>query len=779
MTLTTPPISQTHYGPSADAPLPSMFERARAEPPAPPQVQVPAQVPAQAPPPQPEPEPGYELTIDETGSPWLPHADESDEEGPLRLTLTRGPLTGGGSTAWQPLTERVRLASGKRVPGTRYRIVRWLGEGGMGMVFEAVHVDIQRPVALKILKPGVAGGGLQRERFIEEARAVASVDSRFVVDVLDFGELPDGRPFYTMELLNPVSLYDELRAGPMPLERALPILRQCCKALAAIHERGLAHRDVKPQNVLIQHEDGRTDSVRIVDFGIAARFSSHPRIAGTAMYMAPEQIRGVSFDARLDVYALGCVAYELLTGAPPFEGVSAADVVHRHLHEEVLAPSARLDGLPALLDEVLLTCLAKEPDERYPSMHELEAALCEVQIAAGFTTVWDDLPLPPIAEPARTELRERMPQPPRVRRRFGIRRRWVFAAFLVGLASASALTSIESRPSATQAELNLALRGVADKTEAARVAGSRAYWAYPPASEPDYPTALRMIAQLEDERGPVRYLARTRALELREEFAETLVRLGDQYWSAPNGRPFAIEFYAQALLFDEAQPRARERASLTPAQLADVASRAAAGELSPLEVEIGEALGALADADPESRRERVEALLSSDSPLASSVQIRAQLRSLVEVDEPAPDSAEPSKDADSAAESDPDKPVSADAMRQANAYVKRAKAALASGSRDRAARLFEKALAQQPNLEAAHIGLAEIHFARGRYRQAMVSARQAARTRPDDADLQLLLGDACLKTSRYADARRAYQKARALGHGKAAERLAQLREVTR
>jgi tetratricopeptide (TPR) repeat protein len=775
MNATMPPATQTQFGVSLNAKSSALVEPAHDEP---------AEAAAA------QPETGAALTIDETDSPWLPHADESDEEGPLRLTLARAPTTRGTDGAWQPLADRVRLASGKRVPGTRYKIVRWLGEGGMGMVFEAIHVDIQRAVALKILKPGVAGSGLQRERFVEEARAVASVDSRFVVDVLDFGELPDGRPFYTMELLNPVSLYDELRAGQMSLERALPILRQCCKALAAIHDRGMAHRDVKPQNVLIQQEDGRTDAVRIVDFGIASKFCTQPRIAGTAMYMAPEQIRGVTFDQRLDIYALGCVAYELLTGAPPFQGASAADVVQCHLHEQVIAPSSRLASLPPLLDAVLLTCLAKEPEQRYASMHALEAALCEVQIEVGFTTPWDDLALPAVSESERAALRERMPMPqaPVVRRRFRPRLRLVVAAFVVGLLSATALSSVDSRSVDSQDRSDAAMRVIAEKTEAARVAGSRAYWAYPPATEPDYPTALRMIGALEREQGTLRYVARTRAGELRQEFAETLVRLGDQYWSAPNGRPFAVEFYAQALMFDDSLERARDRVRVTPAQLADIASRATTGELSPIEVEIAEVLRALADSDPEARRERIEALLAEGSSLADSVRFRSLLSELVGVAEPEPVSEAPS------GPSKQDSPTSSGKRggaskasgdsaqsdaRRAQSYLKQAKGALTKGDRDRAKRHYEKALAHDPNLGAAHAGLAEIHFARGHYQEAMSAAREAVRTRPNDADLQLLLGDASVKTLRYTDARRAYQKALALGHGKAAERLQQLAQVTR
>ncbi|HVI00700.1 MAG TPA: protein kinase [Enhygromyxa sp.] len=768
---TQTPATQTQFGLSPLEPRPALLrQRATADPPEPKAAQS---------------EGGTALTIDETDSPWVPQANESDEEGPLRLTLACAPSGPGADVAWQPLADRVRLASGKRVPGTRYRIVRWLGEGGMGMVFEAVHVDIQRPVALKILKPGVAGTGLQRERFVEEARAVASVDSRFVVDVLDFGELPDGRPFYTMELLDPISLYDVLRDGPMPLERALPILRQCCKALAAIHERGMAHRDVKPQNVLIQHEDGRTDAVRIVDFGIASKFCSQPRIAGTAMYMAPEQIRGVNFDGRLDVYALGCVAYELLTGAPPFQGASAAEVVQCHLHEQVKPPSAKLASLPAVLDEVLLTCLAKEPERRFPNMHALEAALCEVQIAVGFTTPWDDLPLPAVSDAERSALRQRMPQldAPPPRRRFHPRLRMVVAAFVVGLLSATALTSLDNRSEASESQLDEAMRVIAEKTEAARVAGSRAYWAYPPATEPDYPTALRMIDALEREQGSLRYVALTRAGELRQEFAETLLRLGDQYWSAPNGRPFAIEFYAQALMFDDAIERARERVAVTPAQLADIASRATTGELSPVEIEIAEVLRALAEVDPEARRERIEALLADGSPLADSVRFRAQLSELVGAEEPpaephppTPESSGPRKGTTGSKAAGEDS--ESDAV-QAKSYVRRAEGALAKGDRNRAKRYFEKALAHDPNLGSAHAGLAEIHFARGHYQEAMSAAKEAVRTRPSDADLQLLLGDACVKTLRYADARKAYQKAQTLGHGKAAERLQQLAEVTR
>jgi hypothetical protein len=342
-----------------------------------------------------------------------------------RQTLARVVSSDGSLPSWRPLESRVRLATGKQIPGTRYRLVRWLGAGGMGDVFEAVHVDIERSVALKFLKPGADDDMV--DSFMAEARSIAKIESRFVVDVLDSGELPDGRPFYAMELLEDNSLDALLRAGPMPIERALPILRQCCKALAAVHEAGMAHRDLKPQNILLQTDEGRPDMVRLVDFGIAAEFGARDvPVAGTPSYMAPEQILGVGFDGRLDIYALGCLACKMLSGKPPFAGETMA-VFNHHLDTP---PGSLIEGhpeLPKQIDEVVRRCLAKAPEDRWANTLELEAALCEVQIAVGFTTAWDDLALPDIDPDRREALADRMPRP----RKRGAR--WRRAALLAGL----------------------------------------------------------------------------------------------------------------------------------------------------------------------------------------------------------------------------------------------------------------------------------------------------------------------------------------------------------
>jgi serine/threonine protein kinase len=713
------------------------------------------------------------------------------EEDPLRLTLRRRTprADGGDEQPWRRLTEHVRLASHKRVPGTRYEIIRWLGEGGMGVVFEAVHIDIRRPVALKILKPDSFDAEDQRDRFLAEARAIAAIDSRFVVDVLDFGELPDGRPFYTMELLEPANLYCVLRdEGPLPLSRALPILRQCCKALAAVHERGIAHRDIKPENVLLQREQDRGDAVRLVDFGIAAKFGTQPQVAGTVMYMAPEQIRGSDFDGCVDIYALGCIAFEMLTGAPPFEGASVVAVVDKHLHEPPPKLSARRPKLPTLLDDVLAKCLAKRPSDRYQSMAELEAALCEVQIEAALRTAWDDLPLPLIEDAARHDLRERMPSQ-QLRHPWLLRPRLQLAAgaFLVGMFSALAgfASRVHDAPASTSiTDIELDSSEVREMVERAREAASRAYWAYPPASNPEAPTALAWVQELERESTPLRPLAGVRAMQLRKEFASTLVRLGDRYWDDPHGRPFAGEYYIQALLFDDEHPRALERVSMTRNQIAEFSSRIARREFVEVDFEIASILRALAETDETRRRDRVQRLLGHEQLAAHSLRTQTELSRLVGIRD---DEAEQTKADDEVETSEPtvddepekdEKPTRHERQR-ALQLVDKGQRALAWGRRDRARALFSQALELDPELGDAHAGIAQIHFAQGNYAQAMFAARRAARAKPGDAELQLLLGDACLKSARYERARQAYTRAGRLGHHQAERRLGKLEGLLR
>ncbi|HEY8376721.1 MAG TPA: serine/threonine-protein kinase [Nannocystis sp.] len=310
---------------------------------------------------------------------------------------------------------RLRLVPGRVIPGTRYRLIRWLGEGGMGVVYEAEHVDIERKAALKILRYDLSRQPEFVQVFRAEARAASRTGHPNIVEVFDFGELPDGRLFICMELLDGKDLVPASETDARPPAEVIPILRQLCKALGAAHKAGIVNRDIKPENIILVRKGGRDGVVKVVDFGISAMVGDerHGKIAGTPHYMAPEQIRGQPFDGRLDQYALGCVAYELLTGNPPFPGDVLDAVLLAHCDE---APppfrQVRPDlTIPPALEQVVLRCLSKRPEDRYPDMNELEAALCEAQIAAGLRTAWDDLPLPELPPERAERLRARMPGP--------------------------------------------------------------------------------------------------------------------------------------------------------------------------------------------------------------------------------------------------------------------------------------------------------------------------------------------------------------------------------
>jgi len=270
-----------------------------------------------------------------------------------------------------------------------YRLLELLGEGGMGRVYLAEHTRLGRRVALKMLRPEVAAHPQAVRRFFAEARAVNRLVHENVVEITDFfeGEGPDEPRFYIMELLQGQSLRQLLeREGAQRQERVLGIGRQLASALAAVHEAGIVHRDLKPENVFLVERGGRPDFVKLLDFGIARHLQpddGDPRTAlgavlGTPEYMAPEQAAGeAGVDGRADVYALGIILYELLTGAQPIRGASFTETMARQVTfvppppGAVLAPGAVAPELEALI----VACLEKEPGRRPQSMREVEARL--------------------------------------------------------------------------------------------------------------------------------------------------------------------------------------------------------------------------------------------------------------------------------------------------------------------------------------------------------------------------------------------------------------------
>jgi len=283
------------------------------------------------------------------------------------------------------------LARGAELAG--YRIEALLGRGGMIVVYLAEDLRLKRRVALKLLAPWLAEDEGFRERFLEESELAASLDHPNIVPIYEAGEA-DGRLFIAMRYVEGSDLKELLRDGPLAPERALALVAQVGTALDAAHARGLVHGDVKPSNVLIAPGagPGGSDHAYLADFGLTRRIvggSAAAReggLAATIDYVAPEQIRGDEVDGRADIYSLGCLLHECLTGGPPFPRASEAAVLFAHLQEEPLAPPG--------LEEVIPKALAKSPEERYGSCCELvEAARSALGIAEPARPRWLRVPV--------------------------------------------------------------------------------------------------------------------------------------------------------------------------------------------------------------------------------------------------------------------------------------------------------------------------------------------------------------------------------------------------
>jgi serine/threonine-protein kinase len=302
---------------------------------------------------------------------------------------------------------RVIYALGKEVTRARalgaYRLVERLGDGGMGEVWRAKHHLLARPAAIKLVRPeflGTSDAGRYRqlqERLEREAQATAMLRSPHTIELYDFGLANDGTFYYVMELLEGFDLETLVkRFGPVPAERAIHLLIQVCDSLGEAHAEGLVHRDIKPANVYVCRYGREVDFVKVLDFGMVksqregaeAELTSDDAVCGTPAFMAPEQVLGSRFvDGRTDLYAVGCLAYWLLTGQLVFTGRTAMEILVQHTQAVPLRPSARTElAVPAALDDVLLTCLAKNPDDRPPSADSLADALASIATGLSWTT---------------------------------------------------------------------------------------------------------------------------------------------------------------------------------------------------------------------------------------------------------------------------------------------------------------------------------------------------------------------------------------------------------
>ncbi|HEX7842616.1 MAG TPA: serine/threonine-protein kinase, partial [Kofleriaceae bacterium] len=279
-----------------------------------------------------------------------------------------------------PRIEPAPVLIGREIAG-RYRVLAKLGEGGMGAVFRAEQISLKRTVAVKLLRPDVSADPMLLRRFNAEAEVVAKLSHPSTVNIYDFGQDADGTLFIAMELIDGRSLRSVIQQeAPLPLGRTLAIALQIAASLADAHAHGIVHRDLKPDNVMLTDRGRERDVVRVLDFGIAklrddtratqAAMTQQGDMLGTPQYMAPEQIRAEPIDGRTDIYALGCLLYEMVTGRLPHEAATVLAMLSKHLMEAPVPPTQRRPdlGLWPAIDPLILGAMAKDPKARPPTM---------------------------------------------------------------------------------------------------------------------------------------------------------------------------------------------------------------------------------------------------------------------------------------------------------------------------------------------------------------------------------------------------------------------------
>jgi serine/threonine-protein kinase len=282
----------------------------------------------------------------------------------------------------------------------RYELLGKLGSGQMGEVWRARHVRLGRPCAIKVVRQDQLGEN-QIKRFLREARVTAGLLSPHTVQIFDFGEQAGGSLFYAMELLDGVDLQTLVRqTGPMDPERVAHLLIQACHSLEEAHHAGLVHRDLKPANLMVCRYGLEEDFVKVVDFGLVkddseqdeaapnqARLTSENVVLGTAAYLAPESLKGSAHvDERADIYALGCIAYWMLTQKLVFESNVITEMVRAHLQDDPPRASATIAGLPEAFDQLIADCLAKSPEQRPRSAAAVAATLRSLEFSSPWST---------------------------------------------------------------------------------------------------------------------------------------------------------------------------------------------------------------------------------------------------------------------------------------------------------------------------------------------------------------------------------------------------------
>ncbi|WP_224369790.1 serine/threonine-protein kinase [Hyalangium versicolor] len=315
--------------------------------------------------------------------PQIPSSPEPSPESPEASTQTAP----GSSALRQPAATQLRVGPEGKDPllGTEvgsFRLVRKLGDGGMGSVYLGEHTVIGSRVAVKFLHPHLASNETLVQRFLAEARAVNLIGHENIINIFDMSVLPPRQHYLIMEYLEGQPL-SSLLGRPVPATVLVPILTQVCDALQAAHSRGVIHRDLKPENIFLLRRERMPHFVKVLDFGIAKLLdhnvgqakTAQGMLIGTPEYMAPEQWMAQAVDGRTDQYALGLIAYEVLTGRRPFQGTGIGELLHAHLRQVPMSPHGVRPEVPAALSDVVMRMLAKRPEDRFQNAAELRIAL--------------------------------------------------------------------------------------------------------------------------------------------------------------------------------------------------------------------------------------------------------------------------------------------------------------------------------------------------------------------------------------------------------------------
>jgi tetratricopeptide (TPR) repeat protein/tRNA A-37 threonylcarbamoyl transferase component Bud32 len=696
-----------------------------------------------------------------------------------------------------------RLLPGQLIPGTRYRILAKVGQGAMGVVYAAEHVDLEKRVALKVLAARIAERADALERFRNEARTASKIGSPYICDVTDFGELPDGRLFLVMEYLGGRALRSVLDSdGHLAPARAIPILRQVAKALGAAHDKGIIHLDVKPDNVMLL--DGRREAVKVVDFGVARLLGDRPvadteqeTVNGTPAYMAPERALGRGYDHRSDIYSLGIMSYEVLTGSLPFDSEDIITTLRKHVQEapEPLRSRAPDCRIPAPLEELVFRLLAKEPGDRPQNMAEVEAQLCESQIASGLTTTWDDLELPDVDDAWRSRLAARMPSPWSRRAKtliagavtvavLGASAGVYFGVFRKRIERVTVEVTRTEEPPAVAEQLYLA----------ERAAQAQRY------VEPAEGSALFHLERAEQEADRLG-LASPGAGTLRRAYASALAMVGDHLLRAGLSE-LAVAKFKEALLFDSGNAELQRRAELTPRERQEYAERARrpAGQRAAPRATSEERASRLAtavflaarDGRTSEARAALKVLAQVDRGGVQAARVADALRAtartawtdghaddaralygiMVELDRSDLEARERARSSTPAPtggsetgrvkkeETETGEAPRNPALSRTAADV--AVTALNRGALSEADAAFRRAVRADPLNAVAVGGMAEVAFERARYSEALDFGRRAWKLAPRSPRYLTIIGDSYFKLLRFDDARTAYERALAL-----------------